>query len=667
MVMKLSTLVIRSMRKNIKHYYLYFFALIFSAGLYFSFVTLQHNGAIVKLTHSSMKAEAGFKVGSILLLIIVFFFVFYANQLFLKRRSKEIGLYQMIGIPKSTISYMLTIENIILWVGATFIGILIGFFFSRFFALIFLKVIDTKREVALDFSTDALLQTVLVFAVLLIVVLLQTMWVVHRTSLLDLFKATSKAEQKMKKMNPFQILLGIIGIGLIIYGYYLSTILFELDKTVTLTDLYIKMGMVLGSVIIGTFLMFRYSIAFIMNMIRMSRKGHLSLNDVLSITPIMHRMKSNALSLSIITLMTAMALAILSLSYISYYSAEAQTEQYMPFDMSVVNHKGETNFETALQKENIDYKKYNFDLLDVQVDTTSLLEKDLNEENKKNIIMDNTVMKESDVKQVLPNIQLHKNEAIMTGYSSVMQKFVPMTIGKSMTFYVNGSKHKLKLIDIEKEASISSQVTYGATAIVIQDELFNQLQKNKAIQKSTEWKSYTGYQIKEQSQMEKAIALFKKATNDGTFKAVMKDGSTTTLQLSPKDEIYKGFIENMGLMIFITGFLGSAFLLATGSILYFKQMTEAEEERGSFMTLRKIGFSTDEIMRGIHRKQLFSFGLPLLIGISHSYFAVKSGWMFFGTELVVPLLVTMGIYILLYSVFAILTSNYYRKIIKEIL
>ena len=79
-----------------------------------------------------------------------------------------------------------------------------------------------------------------------------------------------------------------------------------------------------------------------------------------------------------------------------------------------------------------------------------------------------------------------------------------------------------------------------------------------------------------------------------------------------------------------------AFLFATGSILYFKQMTEAEEERGSFMTLLKIGFSTDDIMMGIHRKQLFSFGLPLLIGICHSYFAVKSGWMLFGTELVVP-------------------------------
>lgn len=664
--MKLSTLVFRSMRKNIKHYYLYFFALIFSAALYFSFVTLQHNEAVVKLSYSSLKAEMGFKVGSILLLVIVFFFVFYANQLFLKRRSKEIGLYQMIGIPKPTISYMLTIENLILWIGASAIGIMIGFFFSRFFALLFLKAINNKREIALNFSTEALFQTMLVFGLLFIVVLLQMMWMVHRTTLLDLFKATSKAEQKMKKMNPIQIILGIFGIGLIIYGYYLSTVLFALDKTISENDLYIKMGKILGSVIIGTFLIFRYSIAFIMNMIRMSKRGHLSLNDVLAITPIMHRMKSNTLSLSIITLMTAMALTILSLSYITYYSTDAQTEQNMPYDLAILNHKGEKSFEESLKSENINYKKYQFDLLNVQIDTNTLLEKPISKKSKLNISLDNIVMKESDARIVFPNLHLGKDEAILTGYSDIIENVMPVKIGKSMILYHDDAKQKLKLIDIEKKASISAELSYGSPVIIIQDELFNQLKKDPSIQKSTLWKSYNGYNISKENQLKEAIALYKKATNNGTFKIAEKDG-VTSVQISPKKEMYQQSLENMGLLIFITGFLGSAFLLATGSILYFKQMTEAEEELESYRTLRKIGFSADEMMRGIYRKQLFSFGLPLLLGLCHSYFAVKSGWNFFGTELVVPLVTTMGIYILLYSIFAILTSSYYRKIIKGIL
>jgi bacitracin transport system permease protein len=122
-----------------------------------------------------------------------------------------------------------------------------------------------------------------------------------------------------------------------------------------------------------------------------------------------------------------------------------------------------------------------------------------------------------------------------------------------------------------------------------------------------------------------------------------------------------------GTLIFVTAFLGLAFLLATGSILYFKQMSEADEEKASYTVLRKIGFTQEELLQGIVVKQLFNFGVPLLIGLLHSYFAVKSGWFIFGTELTTPLLVTMVLYIAMYLVFALITINYYKKIIKRAL
>ena len=119
--------------------------------------------------------------------------------------------------------------------------------------------------------------------------------------------------------------------------------------------------------------------------------------------------------------------------------------------------------------------------------------------------------------------------------------------------------------------------------------------------------------------------------------------------------------------IFVTAFLGLAFLLTTGSILYFKQMAEAEDEKESYKTLRKIGFSTSDIMRGLYVKQLFSFGVPLLIGLLHSYFAVKSGWFLFGTEFEIPVIITMSLYILMYAIFAILSVQYYKKVVKSAL
>lgn len=96
-------------------------------------------------------------------------------------------------------------------------------------------------------------------------------------------------------------------------------------------------------------------------------------------------------------------------------------------------------------------------------------------------------------------------------------------------------------------------------------------------------------------------------------------------------------------------------------------MSEADEEVASYTMLRKIGFTQQEIMRGILVKQLFNFGVPLLIGLLHSYFAVKLGWFLFGNELVTPLVITMLLYIALYSVFALLSLKYYKKVIKQAL
>ena len=96
-------------------------------------------------------------------------------------------------------------------------------------------------------------------------------------------------------------------------------------------------------------------------------------------------------------------------------------------------------------------------------------------------------------------------------------------------------------------------------------------------------------------------------------------------------------------------------------------MSEAEEEKEAYTIMRKLGFSTKDMMKGIYAKQVFTFGLTLTIGLLHSYFAVKSGWFFFGSQLVVPLIVTMGLYTIMYGIFAFLTTRYYKKVIDQAL
>ena len=100
--MSINELIFRNLKKNLKNYYLYVFALIFSVALYFAFVTLQFDPSMDE-TKGSIKGAAAIKAASILLVAIVSIFLLYANNIFIKRRSKEIGLFQLIGMTKSKI------------------------------------------------------------------------------------------------------------------------------------------------------------------------------------------------------------------------------------------------------------------------------------------------------------------------------------------------------------------------------------------------------------------------------------------------------------------------------------------------------------------------------------------------------------------------------------
>lgn len=108
--MNINQLILRNLKKNIRNYYLYVFALIFSVALYFAFVTLQYDPAINEVK-ASIKGAAAIKTASILLVAVVSIFILYANTIFIKRRSKEIGLFQLIGMTKHKIFRILSAEK----------------------------------------------------------------------------------------------------------------------------------------------------------------------------------------------------------------------------------------------------------------------------------------------------------------------------------------------------------------------------------------------------------------------------------------------------------------------------------------------------------------------------------------------------------------------------
>ncbi|WP_427109052.1 FtsX-like permease family protein [Lysinibacillus xylanilyticus] len=653
--MSLSKLVLRSMKKNMKHYYLYFFALIFSVTLYFSFVTLQNNAEVLATVEKSGTATAGFKAATYMLYFIVLFFVLYANHLFMKRRSKEIGLYQLIGMTKGLIVRLLAVESILLFVGAVILGMLAGFFSSRLFAMILLRVLEKEALVTMTFSTEALQQSIVVFAILLVIVLVQMALMIYRVSLLSLFSASKQADERVKRFSPLQMVIGFLGLVLIAYGYYASTKLFDINST---GDLVLNMTIILATTIGGTFLVFRFSVAFIMNSIRLKKNGHLTARDVLALTPIMHRMKSNAKSLTLITILTGVSLGVTTLAYISYYSSESSAYSRVPGDYVLLEDRGQ-EFLKKLEDNNIVFDKSDFRLQSVLASFSQLLSKE--QQNKDNPLdgVEGLIytIPLSDYQQIVPEASVSDNDVILTNYGGYMAEMFPLEKDRDVVVTPGGpevtKEETLHVKDVQHESIISGTVTSGpgGPIFVVSDALFEKLATYSS---ASEWHKQTSIKIKNKSDLAQAEKLYIQVNEENYSNFIQS-----------YEEARKGNIETLGITIFTAAFLGLAFLMTTGSILYFKQMSEAEEERGSYTILRKIGFAEKDIMKGIYMKQAFNFGVPLIIGLLHSYFAVKSGWFLFGSELTEPLWIAMSCYIALYAIFAVLSVGYYKKVIRE--
>ncbi|MCM3035610.1 ABC transporter permease [Bacillus pumilus] len=643
--MNINQLILRNLKKNLKNYYLYVFALVFSVALYFSFVTLQYSPALDDVK-GSIKGGASIKAASVLLIAIVGIFLLYANSIFIKRRGREIGLLQLIGMTKQKIAKLLNAENFILYVFSMAVGIIAGFIGSKLMLMVLFKVTGVNAIANLHFSGMALLQTLIVFFIIYGLIMLRNRWFINRQTILSLFRSTSSTEQRVKKISVFEIIIGVFGIVLISSGYYISSKLFTGSYT-SMLALLLAMIYILGSVIIGTFLFYKGSVSFIANIVRKRKNGYLAIHEVLSLSSIMFRLKSNALLLTIITTVSALAIGLLSLSYISYYSAEKTAEQQIPSHFVMGSEKEANTFTRALSDKHIAYETQQFKVIQAKFDAKKIMDSEIKNMNNDPGVLTLPVISEKNA----PNIHVKSNEVILSGYSDLLKKFMPIQNSGDVKLLIK-KPLDLKVIDMKKDYLISYNFTFGGLPVaVVSESVFEQLDQQKDPKLQVEHNQYHAVNIKDDQNLEQANDVF----------TSLKLGDKSMSQLASAQQQK----QTIGLMMFVVGFLGLSFLVTSGCILYFKQMNESEEEQSSYTILRKLGFTEKDLLKGIRLKQLFNFGIPLIVGLLHSYFAVQSGWFLFGGELWTPMLIVMSIYTVLYSIFGFLSVQYYKKVIKE--
>ncbi|MEC0766021.1 FtsX-like permease family protein [Bacillus atrophaeus] len=646
--MNINQLIYRNLKKNIRNYYLYVFALIFSVALYFAFVTLQYDPAINEVK-ASIKGAAAIKTASILLVVVVSIFMLYANTIFIKRRSKEIGLFQLIGMTKHKIFRVLSAENVLLYFGSLFVGVFAGFSMSKLVLMILFKIVDVKSEAKLHFSQQALIQTIIVFCGIYLLIMIMNYTFIKRQSILSLFKVTSSTEDKVKKISILQMIVGALGIVFILSGYYVSSELFS-GKFKTMNELFFAMSFILGTVIIGTYLFYKGSVSFLSNIIRKSKGGYLNIYEVLSLSSIMFRMKSSALLLTIITTVSALAIGLLSLCYISYYSAEKTAEQNVAADFAITNQKDAKQFEQTLNENDIPYSKKEINVVQANFNIENIVEGD--PENIQGNLKKTPLAVVSD--KEIDGVNVSSDETIFSGYTDLLQKLMSLKDSGSVKVSGQHETESLTYSGLRKEFLLSYKFTAGGLPVaIVDDALFKRLKNDRDPKLQKESSASIGIHVKNEDQLKKANDLFAKVNKSDQHLSRL-DESIAQKSL-------------FGIVMFIVGFLGLTFLITSGCILYFKQMDESEEEKPNYTILRKLGFTQGDLLKGIRMKQIYNFGIPLVIGLFHSYFAVQSGWFLFGSEVWTPMIMVMVLYTALYSIFGILSVLYYKKVIKSAL
>ena len=647
--MKLNNLVIKNFLRNLKNYALYIFALVFSVALFFSLLTLTLDETAMEEIAGSTPMTALFSVGSVTVVIIIILFVMFANMIFIKRRHKELALFQLIGMNRNKIFRILLLENFLIYFGSLIGGIVLGFFISRLLLMLLLKIMRVDMMVEMNFSLTAVVITAAVFVFIFIVLMIQNYVFLKRSSLIKMLKLNKTSESKGKPLGKMTIVLGVAGIAMIALGYYMSQTMFEraMENPIMLP---VYMVAILFLTIAGTYITFKYSVAFILNMIRKSKNGHVNVNDVLSVTSVMFKMRSNAFLLTVIAVITAISITSMSLSYITYYSTDKMLESTTPYDYTVENSEDLDYYEKLLNDND-----YEIDRIEKSFMHYSIVRTDENTDLPEG---EETGMDSNEIGIVVASdeefdgFDVAENETKVTGTLAILDMFMSFEEGDPVTF-TNGAdfERTVEVTDTTSDGILPSNLSFALPVLIIDDAVYQELADNQP-------------EENEEFEMPSELYAFNIVGGDNDEILEMMDKEEHP-SFSSKLLDYKEMTQMSGMMAFIVGFLGFAFLLTSGCILYFKQIDECEEEKGSYKVLRKLGFSEGEILKGLALKMIISFGIPLVIGLLHSLFAVKSGWFIFGIEMWTPTLIVMGVYTVLYSIFALMSLGYYRKIVRK--
>lgn len=698
--------------KNRKLYFPYILTCICMIMMYYIVSFLSVSEELASIRGGEM-LQGLLSMGVFVVAVFALIFLYYTNSFLIRRRKKELGLYNILGMGKRNLVRILLWENILTAAISLIVGIVFGILFSKLAELLAIKLLDGATGFGVHIEVRPILMTVGLFLVIFLLIMIRMLISVYKLRPIEMLRSENVGE-KPPKANWIFAFAGAVILG---GAYYLAVKI--IDPTTAMLVFFLAVVMV----IIATYLLFIAGSVALCKLLQKSKKYYYKTRHFVSLSQMVYRMKRNGAGLASICILSTMVLVTISSTMCIYADTESAIQNRYPTDISI-EWSGKTSLpqndgaEQAEQKDSVVQRLTPEMTAPYKEAVGHVLESHgVKAENLKNYKFYALSGVQSD--DVL-SIDFEKMRGELASINSGMSASVKTMYFTTMDDYnrLNGTDETLA----EDEMLIYSYKTdykYDSFTIDGVGTWKVRMLEEAPIEVGTATVNMQGgYQIvvKDLSVIEKIATAYEtinaKPLQDGTlYLLALKECYDFDLECGQEEQIdiYNEILESFehvseatdeqgnrtgdllanyfadckasgkgdfialnGGLFFLGVLLGAVFLFGTVLIMYYKQISEGYEDQDRFDILMKVGMTKKEVKQTINSQVLTVFFMPLIMAGIHLAFAFpmiqKILMLMSGVEAKVFVIVTIGCYLvfaLFYVIVYMVTSKSYYTIISS--
>ena len=666
-----SRLAKQNIRNNKSTYIPYIITCIFCIAMIYMMEFLRDCPTLDQAVRQADEVRMIVFTGEIVVEIFCIIFLIYSNSFLMKRRQKEIGLYNILGLERNHIGIVMFLETIITSIGSLAGGIAAGIIGSKLALLLLLKLLHIPSVLGFYISVKGIFTCLFMFGIIFLMILFLNLAKIHLSRPVELLRGNNTGE-KEPVAKWLMALIGFICLGA---GYYLAVTTESPIKAITIFLLAVILVMA------GTYLLFTAGSIVILKFLRRRKSFYYRTGNFISISGMLYRMKQNAIGLASICILSTGVLLMIAMTVSIYFGMNDIMLNRYPYDVDMsVTSISEEECQTAIEA----FEK-------AIADNKVPVEKSVEE-----IYLDIVCSKNGDQILIKPANTIRNSDSVLVlslldqaEYERLTGISANLNDGEIFALYPSAVQKDSVTVD-ETEFTVKkwldkNPLTCGEDAVsdnavlVVTDEDFKKFDEMR----TEMYKGVSSAPAGEDLTLHLGLDITGSETDKIDFgtpvmevvKDLKKNGGLSEnswITSGIRQQEYESYYADNGSLLFIGIFLGSLFLMGTAMIIYYKQISEGYEDQKRFEIMQKVGLSRREVRSSVRRQILMVFFLPLLMAMLHITMAfpmIRRMLLLFGmtnTKLFIGCTAgTVLIFAVVYGLIYLMTARSYYHIVER--